>query len=198
MSDLILLSEYELYVQTLYPNDEPSANTIDDFDLLSFLISAASEKVQTICNRSFISAEYTEVQDGHNTRSLLLDQSPITALSAVVSLGADGTTSNTYDLDFVRIDNSSGIIHSTSTFFPDGFLNIQIVYTAGYAIDTIPKDLKEICLNIVNREFRKNKTIDATATEVKLGDYTIKRSATSDVDISTNDMIKLKNWIKII
>ncbi len=197
MGDLITLAEYELYVQTKYP-ENPSFDD-EDADLLAFLISSSSEKIQKICNRLFILAEYTEQVDGHNTVVLNLSQSPIVGLTSVVSLNNDGTTANTYDLDFIRIDRAASILYSTSTHFPMGFLNISVEYSAGYEIENVPPDLKEICMEIVNRSFNNNKTKDNTLIEEKIGDHTIKRgSATVAVDITTDDYARLQEWIRIV
>ncbi len=65
-----------------------------------------------------------------------------------------------------------GGIH-LSTGFPLGYQNIIVSYAAGYS--TMPDDLIQICLDLVN-VYYKSRTTDSTVEAEKLGDHSIKYS----------------------
>ena len=71
-----------------------------------------------------------------------------------------------------KTDNNKGAIY-LSTGFPTGYQNVIVSYAAGYS--TMPDDLIQICLDLVNVYYRSRKT-DSTVEAEKLGDHYIKYS----------------------
>lgn len=72
------------------------------------------------------------------------------------------------EYDFKTYDDR-GAIH-LSTGFPLGYQNIIVSYAAGYA--TMPNDLIQICLDLVNVYYKSRKT-DSSVKAEKLGDHSI-------------------------
>lgn len=71
-----------------------------------------------------------------------------------------------------KVDSNKGAI-SLSSGFPTGYQNVIVSYAAGYS--TMPNDLIQICLDLVNVYYRSRKT-DSTVQAEKLGDHYIKYS----------------------
>ena len=141
---------------------------------LANLISAASTAIERYCKRVFGSAAYvSEVYDGNGSTAMFLLNFPITALTSVVVLESDGTTTTLAGTGF-DIDAGIGEIRferDCSTdycYFPSGFQNLQVNYTAGFA--TIPADLQEACAQYCAWLYAGSAVMAGVQSE-KLGDY---------------------------
>lgn len=75
------------------------------------------------------------------------------------------------EYDF-KVDGNKGAVY-LSTGFPAGYQNVIVRYAAGYS--TMPDDLIQICLDLVNVYYKSRKT-DSTVEAEKLGDHYIKYS----------------------
>jgi hypothetical protein len=69
-----------------------------------------------------------------------------------------------------KTDDNKGVVY-LSTGFPLGYQNVIVRYAAGYS--TMPNDLIQITLDLVNVYYRSRKT-DSTVAAEKLGDHYIK------------------------
>lgn len=133
---------------------------------LAVIIPAAQALAERYCNRVFDSANYTEYHDGDRSDALVLRNGPVTALTSVKlvdSSGATPTVIYTYvassyiieartnklvlnhseDARWASEDN--GFARESARFgpfpcWPQGFQNIQVVYTGGYTV--MPADLQ--------------------------------------------------------
>lgn len=114
--------------------------TTTDFDtLISNLILAVTARIETMCNRSFTLATYTnEIHDGSDLygsfRSILVPKNaPISVVTSIEY--KSGTNSNpnwiTFSSDDYDVDETAGIIYF-NTPLPRGKRNIRITYTAGW------------------------------------------------------------------
>jgi hypothetical protein len=116
----------------------------------------------------FISGTYTEYQNGLGTDSVMLFNTPVSSITSVDIVEADGTLtrldSSTYRVNgatgrLCRVDSLSTIYDSSlygnlnhfnvgaSVNFPVGFQNVKTIYVAG---QTVPKDLELAVYEIVN------------------------------------------------
>lgn len=115
-------------------------------------IDAASQFIQEYCNRNFISQSYTEYQDGRQSNQILLRQWPATKPSDLRIDNSREFGSNTV-VDTADYDVIEGnILLLVNRFFPNGYGNIKIVYTAGYgtvAGNTLPSDIQLACKQLV-------------------------------------------------
>ena len=118
------------------------ATTSDD--LLAALISAASGFVTQHLGRDLAPTTYTEVYDGRGGRTLLLRQSPITAVQSVSFKGTTFTTPGD------PLDGTPGF------WFPERGL-VVVTYTAGYA--TLPPSLVQAVNELVGEAFRRRERI---------------------------------------
>ena len=113
-----------------------SLTDTDNDDILNQLIGAASEAVETYCNRKFASTVYTEYYDGRGDARLVLDHRPIVSVTSIHddlnrTFGADSLLSSD---DYIVRDlagiierlRSSAVFSSSSAFFSDGQRNVSV------------------------------------------------------------------------
>ena len=124
-----------------------------DVTYLGHLIDAASTLLEGWCKRTFLTTVYVdEVYDGDGTRALLLRNLPITALTTVTVVESDDTEVDCAGTEFRRDDGIGEIrprpdCACTYCFFPSGYRNIKVSYTAGLGItaDVLPEAIQEAC-----------------------------------------------------
>ena len=148
-----------------------------DAAYLTVLISAASNLVIKHCRRDFVSTVYTdEVYDGDGTYVLLLRQFPVTALTSVKTVESDGNEETCLTAQF-RVDYDIGEIRHIPectcayTYFPAGYRNIKVSYTAGFAV--VPEDVQEATAQTIAWLYA-NASIAANMESWKLGDAAAK------------------------
>jgi len=80
-----------------------------------------------------------------------------------------------------KIDEDDYVVFSDHLYIPGGFCeghgNIRITYYAGY--DTIPDDLEEACLKLVQLVYEKNTNVQSE----KLGPYSVTYIDTKDIPV---------------
>ncbi len=101
--------------------------------LIHGMIQASTDQIIAFENREIRSKTITEVYDGDGTRTLILNQDPVTSITSVtIDSDLDGSFSDetAESSDDYRFDSTKIFANFT---FPAGFQNIQIVYTAGFS-----------------------------------------------------------------
>lgn len=146
-----------------------------DFDtLIERLIMAATDHLESLCNRKFGTATYTnEVYSVHTPalEMLALKNTPVTTLSALqYRAGTPSTPSwtafTTDDYELVG-NGESGLIRIYSGI-PRGVNALRATYTAGYKIDftaptntslhTLPFDLSDLAERMVVKRFKRRES----------------------------------------
>ena len=169
-----------------------STKQIDD-DLLEDLSDRVTVLFQTYCEvSSFKSADYTEYQDGEGSKYLFLNNAPINSI-AEVNEDSDWNwaSDTTIGVDDYRIIDKKYLVMKDS-LFTYGDQNYKVIYNAGY--DTIPLDLKQVCIEEVIRRYKHRKDFDVVAKSLEDGSvtYTEKGLLTGTKQV----LIKYKNnWI---
>lgn len=153
--DLTALADVKAW---LFTQTTPPAT---DDALLERLISAASQFIQTWCNRDFASQSYTEAWDGTGGRRMMFPNYPVTAVSSVAVSGitmprGSITSAGYYFTSTALILNGYG--------FERGFANIEVAYTAGYP--TIPPELAQACIELVGVRYRERDRIGMSSKAV--------------------------------
>ena len=149
-SDLTTLADVKTWLQT-----GQSAFPATDDALLTRLISAVSQYIQTWLNRQLALADYFEVRDGTGGCRLQFACFPVVA---VQSLNIDGVA--------IPVANSSTAAgyHFSATqlslrgyWFSRGAQNVAIAYTAGYS--AVPPDIAQACIELVALRYRERTRI---------------------------------------
>jgi uncharacterized phiE125 gp8 family phage protein len=136
----------------------PTATTSED-TVLGSMISRASILANKFAGRTFLQQTYTEYYDGDGTDTLMVNNYPIGAVTSLYD-----STDRVFDsgsaidvTDDVMIDADAGIVRlwNNAIAFNTGKANIKIVYTGGYALASMPYDIQEAVILIVQHQYRR-------------------------------------------
>ena len=110
-------------------------------DILGVLIDAASDYVKHATGLEFVETTYKEAIDGKGRKALTLSQHPVISIASLEVNDRVIEEYHQYD---------SGVIKRKSNIFPEGDLNVEIEYTAGYK--EIPQDLQKAVWSMINTQ----------------------------------------------
>ena len=148
---------------------------------------AAEYKIRTICQgrESFLSAEYTDRFDGLDWDAVILKHTPFDeGADTAVVIYTSKTETVTVDEASYYIDPATGILRlladpfiavyfgalTCDGGFPDGFRNVSVTYTGGYASNAIPEDLQQIAIETACAIYRQRFSDPAMKSE-QMGRY---------------------------
>jgi hypothetical protein len=148
--DLTTLADVKAWLQTGH-----SAFPVTDDGLLTRLITAASQYIQSWLSRPVTLADYIEVRDGTGGEALQFACFPVVDVQLLTIEGqAIPPASST---------RASGYVFSQTQLFVRGFRfnrgiqNVTISYSAGYK--TIPPDISQACIELVALRYRERTRI---------------------------------------
>ena len=145
MSDLTTLANVKEWLGI------PPATTTNDA-LLTRMIGAASDYIQTWLNRTFAIGPYSEVRDGSGGDRFMFGNYPVSTVSSV-------------KVDWLSVPASPGngmpgyVFDGTTLTLLGGYRfsraksNVQVDYTAGFA--TTPKEVEQACIELVGLRYRE-------------------------------------------
>ena len=148
--DLTTLADVKAWLQT---GQSPFPPTDDA--LLSRLITAASQYIQTWLDRRIAQVDYVEMRDGTGGRHMQFASFPA---SAVLSLTIDGIAIPPSDASW-----TPGYVFSATEIALRGYSftrrakNVVLIYTAGFA--TTPPDIAQACIELVAQRYRERARI---------------------------------------
>jgi hypothetical protein len=122
----------------------------EDDSLLTWLITAASQFIQTWCCRSFASQAYIETRDGTGGNRMPFINTPVTNVASLLVNGINippgdaVTTPGFYFTPTMLALNGHGFARGTG--------NVVITYTAGFA--AVPPEIEQACIELVGQRFR--------------------------------------------
>ncbi|MEQ1663177.1 MAG: hypothetical protein ABL877_10835 [Thiobacillus sp.] len=126
--------------------------------LIDALLPRASSAIETYLSRKIESTAHVEIRDGNGGRSLMLSQYPVTAVSAV-SVDGQPIPQGGFGVAGWRLANRSLVLEGYS--FARGDANVQIEYTAGYAI--VPPDIEQACIETILLALERRSHIDVSS-----------------------------------
>jgi len=150
--DLCALADVKAWLQT-----GQSAFPDTDDALLTRLITAASQFIQTWLNRQIAPGDWQEVRDGSGGQRLVFANFPVTA---VLSLSIDGLEITPAPSDG---GYGAGYVFSPTDLALRGYVftrraqNVIVSYTAGYA--STPPDIAQACIELVCQRYRERTRI---------------------------------------
>lgn len=143
-----------------------------DYDAVLAVINPAVQvRIESYCDRLFTSASRTENYSGDGSQILIVQQWPITAITSITIDSTVLTTATDYaiaermnggiyrlpfdsSVGFGSVDQwgvpvrQSAIGYHKSPHWPEGYDNIEVIYTAGYV--TAPDDLKLLMFEMID------------------------------------------------
>ncbi|MDD2900818.1 MAG: hypothetical protein PHU44_00115 [Syntrophales bacterium] len=152
-------------VKTLLQGDTPLGPEADD--LLSWLITAVSKRVEAFCNREFEKKERAEFHDGGG-RYIYLRALPVAEIASIIC-------SDTWDWDAASplsgtsyaFDGATGMMLYRGGEWPYGEGAVRVTYTGGFdpfleegaeppeGYTPIPEDLQQAVCTQVAYEYRR-------------------------------------------
>lgn len=138
--------------------------------LIAKLVAAVSHAVATYCDRSFASSSCTYVTSGKGGTSLVLPESPVTA---VTSLTIDGATvgARTFVGGAGYVLMSPVLMLDGGLRFTRGIANVSVAYTAGYS--EIPADLDFAVVETVASWFKRRMRVDEQSKSIGAAGETV-------------------------
>lgn len=136
----------------------PSGTTSED-TVLEDLINRASAHANKHTGRQLLLARFTEFYDGDGSDELMLNNYPVGTLTSVHDDPLRDFAAGSLlvvDDDYI-LDAAAGIISAMSGHpaFLKGKATVKVVYTAGYALASVPHDLKEAVLMMVQHHYKR-------------------------------------------
>ena len=148
---------------------------------LQDLLDAATTLIENYCDRTFASTAYTEKQDGTGAQWIYVENPEIISFTQVIIEDPDGTTETIAASQF-RTDTTAGKIwfkddnSSSYVYFPEGFENVRIDYTGGYA--TIPAAVQRACLLVARALYAQTGGgWNAAAQSERMGEHNYTRGS---------------------
>jgi hypothetical protein len=197
--DLTTLADVRTWLQT-------TSTTLPNTDdlLLSRLITAASEYIQTWLNRNITSTDYEEVRDGTGNQQFVFANFPVTAVASVIVAGqsippvppinsAQGLSQGPTPVTVGFFGSPAGYLFSPTKLVIIGYavprwpLCVQLQYTAGYP--SVPFDLAQACIELVATRYRAERDHPGIVSTVMQPQTTVSYSQKD-----MNDNVKSILW----
>jgi len=182
--------------------------------VLGYILDGVSAEVRRWCDRNltngFESVSRTERYDGTGEQTINLIEWPVTAITSVKVYSASGDY-ETLDADTYRVNADSGVLSridpvrarfpttafgtvesqfSVQPWFPEGFDNIEVVYTGGYA--TTPADLEMNVWRLMDLAYAARGRNFGLQSE-SLGQYSYTNMDPSKVNAIKAEIVKAYN-----
>jgi hypothetical protein len=168
-----------------------NVQTASDDALITRLISAASDYIQTWLNRVFAIAAYTEGRNGYDTDGMAVKNYPITTVTSVLVDGisipaATGATDSGYVVNEPRT-----MIYLRGYRFTRGRMNVTLNYSAGFAL--VPNEIEQACIELVGLRYKDRERIGITGKSMAGESITFSQKDFSDAIQTT-----LTNYKKVV
>ncbi len=147
--DLTTLANVKAYLSP------PLATTADDA-LLSRLVTATSQFIQTWLNRTIASASYADTRNGTGGTILFLRNRPVTAVTSVMVDGVTIAPSAPPPTGAGFLFDDSAV-YLVGYCFTKGAQNVVVAYTAGYA--ATPPEIEQACIALVVLRYKERDRI---------------------------------------
>jgi hypothetical protein len=161
--DLCQLSDVTAWLQT---GQNPFPATDDA--LLTRLITAASQFIQSWLQRQVAMSDWIELRDGNGGQRMTFANFPV---SAVLALSIDGIT-----IPPAPTTGGFGVgyVFSPTELALRGYVfsrraqNVIVTYTAGYA--SVPPDIAQACIELVCQRYRERSRIGEVSKALMSGE----------------------------
>jgi len=125
-------------------------------DAVVNLINWISGKAETIAQREIVSKERTLVVCGNGSPRLYLPIVPVTEVASVIIDSNHTFLVDPIDPTEYYVDQKAGIVTRYNYRWTEGLYNIQVVYTAGWTLETMPAEIQKACLEGIKTAWNRN------------------------------------------
>jgi len=176
--DLTTLADVRAWLQT-------GSNAFPDTDdaLLTRLITAASQFIQTWLNRQIAQSDWVEIRDGTGGRRLAFANYPV---AAVLSLTVDGLVIPSAPLDG---GFGAGYVFTPTELALRGYVftprvqNVVVTYTAGYVVT--PPEIAQACIELVAQRYKERTRIGEVSKALGGGETVTFSQQDMSADVKT-------------
>lgn len=144
--------------------------TVTDDALIELIINAASQTIESECNRKLVAQSIVELRHGKSSNLMMLKEWPINSITELkFDLQSAFTSPETLvsPTDYtVGDDKMTLVLHSRQ--IPRGYNNVRVTYNAGYSVT--PSDLEMACLWICSWMYQIRKSDDIGRSAKGKGD----------------------------
>lgn len=168
----------------------PASVTTDDV-LISRLVSASSDYVQTWLNRLIPLQSYTETRDGTGGRKMLFANYPVTTVASVQIDGLAVPLSTSVSQDGYVFSGTVLSLRGGTYKFSRDTQNVVFTYMAGYPVT--PNEIEQSCLELVGMRYKEKDRIGMVSKGLAGETTTFTQKDMTDAIQST-----LTNYKKVI
>ena len=143
MADLTTLANVKSYLSLTTEDNARDA-------LLTRLITAASNFIETILNRVFASADYTVTLNGNGTYYMMLPNYPVSRITSVNIDGQNIPASTGFTEPGWFLANDCVCLRGY--IFREDNANVVVAYTAGFG--STPAVIEDACIELVARKYK--------------------------------------------
>jgi len=124
------------------------------YSKLNKVILRAQRDFERLTRRKFEKVTITEKISGSGKPTIVLRYFPIVSITSIIVTDVPSYQQDVTVTEY-RVDEETGVIHLVSTlpvsmaYFPEGHLNIEVIYMYGYELADIPDDIKDCILKMV-------------------------------------------------
>lgn len=129
--------------------------TSTDDSLLTRMVTAYSNQVQTWMNRKIASQSYSEMRNGVGGNRLMFADYPVTAVASVLIDGVAIPATSDFVTPGYRFTDQQIILQGY--LFTRGYGNVALTYTAGYS--ATPPELEEAVIQIIAQRYKEKDRI---------------------------------------
>lgn len=150
--------------------DINTSNVSEDARLNIFL-NASSTAIESYCDRKFEQASKTEYHHGRRMNFIMPREWPIVSIASI-HVDNDrvfGSSTLIDPSEYFVSDRENTILYKSH--WPQGYSNIKLVYTYGYA--TVPGDVELACLWAAEWFYKHRERKDMGRTSVGKGDESV-------------------------
>lgn len=168
------------------------ADTASDLILTRLIAATSALFLNAASRKAILTASYTETRNGNGGDRIVVRNFPVTAVASVSILGLGVPTA---------IPNYTGATGSIPTwgfddysiflnygFFPRGRQNVQLAYTAGYAV--VPDDIQEAIITLCALRYKRKNTLDVTTEKDSVNGGVVMSFTTKDIPDFVQETIK--------
>lgn len=175
------------FLTTLANVKEIRSITVTDHDaVLTSLIARISKMIESRLGDIFQQLAYTEFHNGSGTVLLRPFHRPIVSVSSIhISKDQKWDSTTLVDATGYVIDLVAGLIYrKDGGGFGQGFQNVRVVYTSGYA--AVPLDVEHYAIEKILVFFDQREQLGLTSVSLKDGSFTKQASVKDSMsDIAT-------------
>lgn len=131
-----------------------------DDTILNDLINGVSSMCNTYCGRHLLQKTHTEYYNGNGFDEIILLNFPIISVTSLYNADNDRNFNSSTQVDVsanVLVKSKSGILQlwNNEGIFTKGTANIKVVYSAGYALSSVPYDIQLAVRKWVAQQYKK-------------------------------------------